>query len=308
MRSFKYHLVTDFQNNFKPHGFELLEVTDMLTITKTLHRTLNNDPLPPLTIYPQLRPGTSDPAVYAEVLEKKTYVRSTPKVFDVFRGEHWLDLGANIGAFSLYCWTRYGTSDCYEPDPDCFELLKTNVGGLGGFNLYNTAVTCSDRENLPFFCGENIGGYDRCTIHETTRRHPRKFLKNVHISRILPRYFHPIHNPEGRKLSGIKMDIEGSEFDILDERLLPWADKLVLEYHFSRNPKMTDFRPRLAYLKEIYETVSYSTRLDKPYPNDEFPGKFDRTIFCWKRRTTTAASDWPGSEEREIGPRINGGL
>src|SRR5207344_2312360 len=83
------------------------------------------------------RPGTSDENALIEVINKKAYRRGSVK-FDVERGERWLDLGANIGAFALYARSKGATVECYEPMPDCFAILKKNVPKA---RLHNSAVT-----------------------------------------------------------------------------------------------------------------------------------------------------------------------
>jgi hypothetical protein len=80
----------------------------------------------PYGITAYYRPGASDERVLREVITKATYRRSSIG-FDVRQGETWLDLGANIGAFALYCKLNHATAVCYEPDPDCFALLTLNV-------------------------------------------------------------------------------------------------------------------------------------------------------------------------------------
>src|SRR5262245_12504074 len=72
------------------------------------------------------RPGTTDENALIEVLVKRAYRR--PSIgFDVRAGEHWLDLGANIGAFALYCKARGASAACYEPLADNFAILLKNA-------------------------------------------------------------------------------------------------------------------------------------------------------------------------------------
>lgn len=95
--------------------------TATATVTESLCQTSF-----PCGITAHYRPHTSDERVLREVITKAAYRRTTLG-FDVRPGEVWLDLGANIGAFALYCKTKRATAVCYEPDPDCFELLSLNV-------------------------------------------------------------------------------------------------------------------------------------------------------------------------------------
>ena len=82
----------------------------------------------------------------------------------------------------------------------------------------------------------------------------------------------------------IKMDIEGSELDMIDSRLIPDCKKLVLEYHFSNDKSMSNFNKRMNILREKFKTVYYFKSLDNMIENrvEKYPGFFDRMIYCKK--------------------------
>src|SRR5690349_1246697 len=90
---------------------------------------------PPVIAY--YRPGSSDEDVLKEVIDRHAYRRKKDG-FEVELGERWLDLGANIGAFALYCRLHGARAVCYEPEPDCFSILEKNAPG---FEKFNFAVT-----------------------------------------------------------------------------------------------------------------------------------------------------------------------
>jgi len=228
-----------------------------------------------LEIEMEYRPGTTDENALKEVTERRCYRRKTAD-FDVERGEHWLDLGANIGSFAAYVFLNGGTASCYEPDSENFEMLKRNVGTLSGFKLYHSAVTNIKKTKLRFFKGKKPTDHYRGTIIPNTTSHPENMLPNMHVNSMWR-----------LKFDGIKMDIEGSEFGILDDHLISrkakyklWAPKLVIEYHFSKNRELIHFRRRMDYLRSIYSQVIYAPGLDRGYPGDIFPGFFDRLVWC----------------------------
>lgn len=208
------------------------------------------------------RPGSSDDRYLAEVIDRKSYYK--PSVgFSVEAGEHWLDLGANIGAFAIYCEMLGATCDCYEPDRGCFKLLKKNYRG----KCINSAVSTSDEQCLEFSSSSSIGNFGRGTVVENIDGLQLKsngVVINTHVNDL-----------ECADYDGAKMDIEGSELAMIDKGELPRVDKLCFEYHFSRDKNVKRLYRRLERLNELYEVVKY--------PKCLLSGKTrvpDRIIFC----------------------------
>ncbi|MGC3997490.1 MAG: FkbM family methyltransferase [Anaeromyxobacter sp.] len=197
--------------------------------------------------------------------------------FTIDRGEHWLDLGANIGAFALHCQLRGATADCYEPDPDCFTLLAKNAAG---FALHQCAVSDRDERALLFHKSTNPLNHWRATMLDVPglATHPFGALPNMHARDL------------GGAYDGIKMDIEGAEAGLLDGDLLPDAEKLVFEYHFSRlGRELLPFHQRMKRLRRRYEHVWYDPVLEMD-PADEFGmygPKHDPLVFAWGLRPRT---------------------
>jgi FkbM family methyltransferase len=214
------------------------------------------------------RPGTSDERVLEEVITKATY-RRVRMGFDVYPGETWLDLGANIGAFALYCKLRGATAVCYEPDPDCFALLARNVPE---FEKYRTAVTAQAAATIPFWRGRAPTDHYRATAYPTPSlpRHPLGELPNRHGAFLT-----------GLTFDGVKMDIEGSEAGLLDAGFIPSCQKLVLEYHLSRDPSMANLQRRLDWLRRRFRNVAYPAELDRLVAaGGSAKTFFDRLIHC----------------------------
>lgn len=208
-----------------------------------------------------------DERILKEVLERACYRRQRLG-FDVEAGERWLDLGANIGAFALYCKARGAEAICYEPDADCFAILEKNAKG---FKCVNAAVTMSEEKTLTFFVSGQADNHSRGTTRKV-RGYSETVVKNVHASSLLK-----------LRVDGIKMDIEGSEGPILDAWALPPAEKLCMEYHTSRDASVDRLRRRLQALKRHYKHVAYPPEFDRVLASGaaEFKAHFDRMIFCW---------------------------
>lgn len=218
------------------------------------------------------RPGTSDERVLKEVITTRIYRRKNIG-FDVAKGEKWLDLGANIGAFALYCKLRGARAVCYEPDPDCFTILRQNVPE---FDCYNVAITNHHEPQLKFWRGRLENDHYRTTAYPTVGlpEHPSGTLANWH-GRFLRQH----------RFDGIKMDIEGAEGGLLDDHLLPDCEKLCMEYHTSRDPDVEHLRARLDYLKSRFRVVSYPPEYDRLMAAGKSAKTFfDRMIFAIGRK------------------------
>jgi hypothetical protein len=76
------------------------------------------------------------------------------------------------------------------------------------------------------------------------------------------------------------MDIEGAEFGMIDQGMIPPCKMLVMEYHLSHDNDMAHFRKRIKILKKKFKTVYYIESMDQEYPDDRYPGLFDRFVWC----------------------------
>lgn len=218
------------------------------------------------------RPGTSDERVLREVLFTSPYRRKRIG-FDVEKGEHWLDLGANIGAFALYCKQRGATADCYEPDPESFKMLVQNANGFG-FRCHDFAVSAKFDETLPFWTSRDSNDHQRGTTFPMKTAPKRGEVKNMHASMSIMRGVY----------TGVKIDIEGTEGELLDAKLIPECQKLVIEYHLWRDDSMTNLRRRLEYLRSRFSVVSYPPEFDRMLASgfEHNTSYYDRLIFCKK--------------------------
>lgn len=216
------------------------------------------------------RPDTSDERVLTEVITNHCY-RKVSFDFDVEQGEKWLDLGANIGAFAVYCRLRGATAVCYEPDHDCYTLLTKNAPT---FTCHNEAVTHHPRQCLPFWSSNKDDTHTRgtCFPQRMKKGSEPVEVRNFWAKRLTGTY------------DGIKMDIEGAEFGLIDEWLLPPCEKLVFEYHTSRDPSLENLARRLEILKEKFKEVKYPPEYDRMLEQGEGKPFADRVIFCKGRK------------------------
>lgn len=221
---------------------------------------------------------SSDENAIEEVIVKKSYTRVRSH-FDVQPGERWLDLGANIGSFAVYCRMRGATAVCYEPDPENFKILHKNAPD---FELHMVAVSAMREKSLVFKTSPNPLNHYRGTICEA----PARYVDAGVVRNLYGAFLRK------QKFDGVKMDIEGAEAGILDQWLLPkWMDKLVLEYHTSRDANIQRLEQRLQLIEAHFAKVKYPKLYDDiihwahgnlaDNKKPEWPPRFDQLIFAW---------------------------
>jgi len=139
-----------------------------------------------------------------------------------------LDIGANVGSFAVWAMQRWPGCHvhCYEPLPENFALLKSNLGHLEGTSvtLNNFAVGNPDLRQLHLGlnnCGEasfyDVGEQSMVSIEVETK--PPSVLPKAHV---------------------LKMDTEGSEIDILERMPSLDFEVVVFEYHSESNRRRAD--------------------------------------------------------------------
>jgi len=218
------------------------------------------------------RPGTSDENALIEVINKKAYRRASIG-FDVMPGERWLCMGSNIGAFALYAKSKGAKSvTCYEPMTDCFEILKKNVPE---FELHNSAVSNLRDKKITFFTPRREKDKYRSTMVPRKGKYPAVTVRNTYAGTLQRR--------KGKGFDGIKCDIEGAEHALLLEWLFPKAEKLVLEFHLSRNNSLPNLVKCWRMLKRHYKHVHTCPELMRLIKKGKGTGRtyFDRNIWAW---------------------------
>lgn len=216
-----------------------------------------------------IRPNTKDFNCLKEIFKTKVYQK--PKItFFVEKGESWLDLGANIGAFTCFAKLNGAKSVvAFEPDTKNFEILRLNTKGLKGVELFNSAVSSSKESELQFYLPMKENDYYRFSLIPNKRK--GEVYSNIYAGEL-----------RGMKFDGIKMDIEGAEFDLIEQGLLPESNKLCFEYHHSKDKSMANFWRRIEMLKKIYPNIWYDNSMNKMEPDGDYKFWIDHIVFCWK--------------------------
>ena len=185
-----------------------------------------------------VREGTSDEKTFNEVIVNNTYQK---KDFKIKKGEHWIDLGGNVGAFAVLALSKGATVDIYEPDPFSCKMIEKNLK-VNDYdaNIYQKAVVANDKKKMTMYVGNNMNVW-RNSLYKNWGN--EKFtIDCVHYENVIT------------KDSIVKMDIEGAEMAIL-ESMQEFPKKMVYEWSFDIDPSLTRYRQILKKMKKRYKSI-----------------------------------------------------
>ena len=193
------------------------------------------------------RPGTSDEKAVREVVTKRGYAR---RGFQPRDGETWVDVGANIGAFSVWAAALGCKVVAFEPDPESADLARHNVtlNGLGRYVAVNTcALTAEDAGGTAtLHCNTARGNVWRNSLHKQWQGGTTITVPTAPIDPYWRRGYH------------IKLDAEGSEMPILERYAERPVDRLVFEWSFDIDPDLDRFNRVITKLRRTYGQVRFS--------------------------------------------------
>jgi FkbM family methyltransferase len=143
-----------------------------------------------------------------------------------------LDLGANVGSFSLWANMRWpaSTIHAYEPHPGTFDILARNVARFPNIHANNVAVYPSDGSKLTLFA--RYVGDGEAGVAEAMKRT---------FAAIKPEQTFPVTGLHPAKLPPadiVKLDVEGAEGEILRHMDLSRTELVVLEFQDDGNRRI----------------------------------------------------------------------
>ena len=138
-----------------------------------------------------------------------------------------IDIGANIGTYSLFAAKKFPHSNiyAYEPEKSTFRVLKKNLEENGVKNVKSFRLGVSSKPGFRYFYTYQASGF---TSLLPTRKDGKR--QKVKVTTLLK-----IFKDNLIKTCGlIKMDCEGAEYEILlncPDSLFKRIKAFVLEYH-----------------------------------------------------------------------------
>ena len=160
-----------------------------------------------------------------------------------------LDIGAHVGAFTLWANMRWPGSRlfAYEPHPQTFASLQRNTLQLPDVRCVRAAVYPSRQETLPFysrFAGDGEAGVVD-VLQRIFNSLPEQGMFEVPV-------IHPANLPPA---DIVKIDTEGAEAAILEAMDLEPVSLIILQYHFDEE------RERIKELLQPRFTLEYESAL-----------------------------------------------
>jgi len=175
----------------------------------------------------EIRCWTSDRTAVWETWKKKMY---NPRGFEINKGDIIVDIGGNIGAFSIYAAVKAkeGKVFAYEPSPENFKRLEKNIrlNRLTNVFPFMKAVDGKAGKNKLYLSKWNFGGHSLFDL--PVMNEPESVdvecvtLKGIFVQNNLP------------KIDFLKIDCEGGEYGILlstPPEYLRKIGKISMEYH-----------------------------------------------------------------------------
>lgn len=133
-----------------------------------------------------------------------------------------LEFGSNIGAAARYFYSE-GAKQVIsiEPDIDNFSLVTLNKWNDKHIIINKVVVTDEDPEILKLY----LGSYNR-GIHSLNQTRGRESIdvQTISLNNLLNTY----------KPDGLKMDVEGYEFKLLQNNLSYKPSEIIVEFHFVK--------------------------------------------------------------------------
>lgn len=214
------------------------------------------------------REGTSDKKTFDEVLVRRTYER---RYFQISNEERWIDLGGNVGAFTVRAASIGAKVDVYEPDPFNCKMIEKNIKANNlDANIHQKAVVSNNSKKMKMYVGNNNQVW-RNSLYKDWGNQSFN-VDCVHFSEVL--------TPE----INLKMDIEGAEMDIL-EAMSAFPKRMVFEWSFDIDPDIDRYRKVLDKLSKQYQTVKAPTYREdySVWPDSWFPPCAN--VYCYEDNT-----------------------
>lgn len=206
---------------------------------------------------------------------KEIFVQEVYKTTFPVPDPYIIDCGSNIGLSVLYFHHNFPHAeiDAFEPDPDNYALLKRNIPANSRIRLNNEAIWKEDT-TLRFTNDGTLGSKIGETQGSRTIEVKARRLKNMLT----------------RKVDFLKLDIEGAEYEVLNDCAgnLKNVSQLFIEFHghFNKMHELTGILKLVEdngfafYIKEassVYDTPFYRQKNAGPYD-------LQLNIFCFRNK------------------------
>jgi len=160
----------------------------------------------------------------------------------------FLDCGSNLGQAYVYFKEKYGLFYkflLFEPNPNCYAKLIEKFGKLPDIKIYNQAIYSQDCSKIFRFSEKYSVGGSIIDYHNSlykSKKNNEVLVRCVDIVKIIE----DLHCDE----LVIKLDIESSEYDVLERminsKIIFGVKKIYCEFHsqYMNSRDKEIFKPR----------------------------------------------------------------
>lgn len=128
-------------------------------------------------------------------------------------GSVFVDVGANVGIFTLLAATTFRSVYAFEPLPSIAGLLERNVGGRPNIDVFRVAVSNHTGEAILHEHAVGSGGSTLLQIDASAARRTRKRSWRAFT---VPRRRLDDVLPSGCAVDLLKIDVEGHECEVIE--------------------------------------------------------------------------------------------
>ena len=184
-----------------------------------------------------LRLNTSDYKVYNEIFVKKIYNK-----YDLIKdNDIILDFGSHIGLFTIFCFEK-GCKNVigFEANDDNKKLYQKNVG-------YESldAISIDGNKSLLYIANDEKNTWRHSLIKKRGRKSIE--INTLKYDDVILKY----------KPTGIKIDIEGYEIQMLEQCDFSNLRWLIVEYSFDCDKSIPRFLKIIERLRTFFKSVKY---------------------------------------------------
>jgi len=146
--------------------------------------------------------------LYPEGLERK--IESMKKKYcisgcDIDPGDTVVDVGANVGEFTIMCSQNTEKVFAFEPDPNCFLCLKENTRAIDNVDIINYCASNVNSNKVFYLLSEDA---------DSSLIEPKTYNDKIEINTVrLDSWMDSKGLPE---IDFLKIDAEGAELEVLE--------------------------------------------------------------------------------------------